>query len=154
AERTVLRRPEPRRGTALTHAVICIGALMGVTALALDGGMLLDQRRKLQVAADAAALAAAADLFGNYLSNNGADTGGTAKASALTYAAFNGFNNDGTTNIVTVNIPPKSGDHIGQAGNAEVIIQYNQTRAFSNIFGSGNIPVQARAVARGLWTDG
>jgi hypothetical protein len=35
----------------------------------------------------------------------------------------------------------------------EVIVQYNQPRAFSNIFGSGDIPVKARAVARGMWNQ-
>jgi hypothetical protein len=34
------------------------------------------------------------------------------------------------------------------AGYAEVIVQYNETRSFSNIFASGPIPVKARAVAR------
>jgi hypothetical protein len=124
---------------------------MGVAAIALDGGLMLDQRRRLQVAADAAALAAATDLYANYLSNNGID-GGTAKASALTTAAAQGYNNDGTSNIVTVNIPPTSGDHIGQAGYAEVIIQVNQNRFFSTFFGSGAVALKARAVARGQWT--
>jgi hypothetical protein len=63
---------------------------------------------------------------------------------------------------VTVNIPPKSGNFQTYtppgvnflskgAGFAEVIIQFNQRRGFSGIFGSGAIPVRARAVARGHW---
>jgi Flp pilus assembly protein TadG len=129
-----------------------MGVLMGVAAVALDGGLLLDQRRRLQAVADAAALAAATDLYKNYRTNNGADGGGTAKASALATAAADGFSNDGTHSVVTVNIPPASGDHAGQAGYAEVVIQLNQTRLFSTLLGNGIITFKARAVARGLWT--
>src|SRR5581483_6617786 len=120
----------PRRGTVLTHVAICLGVLMGVAAVALDGGLLLDQRRRLQVAADAAALAAAADLYGNYLSNNGVDKSGTAKASALAAAAAHGYSNgsgngSSSTSVVTVNIPPQVSalPNVKQPGHAEVIIQ-------------------------------
>src|SRR5262249_15026983 len=44
---------------------------------------------------------------------------------------------------------PKTGDYVGKFGYVEVIVQYNQTRSFSNIFSSGTIPVTARAVALG-----
>lgn len=135
----------------LALVAICLIAIVGVVAVALDGGLLLDQRRRVQAAADAAALAAAYDLYGHYASNNGADTGGTAQASALSNAAANGYSNDGTASVVTVHIPPTSGNYVGLAGYAEVIVQSNQPRAFSNFFGSGNLPVAARAVARGRW---
>ena len=41
-------------------------------------------------------------------------------------------------------------DSIGLAGYAEVIVTYNQPAVFSAIWGSGVLPVTARAVARGL----
>jgi hypothetical protein len=80
----------------------------------------------------------------------------------LAAAAANGFSNGGASgisgglanggvNTVTVNIPPQSGDHVGQAGYVEVIIQYYQQRAFSAIWGSNAVGVKARAVARGMW---
>jgi hypothetical protein len=119
--------------------------------MALDGGMMLEDRRSCQAAADAAALAAAQDLYYNWQANSGADTSGTAQAAALGIASANGFNNDGTSSIVTVNIPPTSGNFAGQTGYAEVIVQYNQPRGFSGIFGGGDLPVLARAVARGTW---
>src|SRR5262249_12143363 len=50
---------------------------------------------------------------------------------------------------VTINIPPLSGDHVGQVGYAEVIVVYNEQRCFSSIFTSGSIPVSARSVALG-----
>src|SRR5262249_12470902 len=64
-------------------------------------------------------------------------------------AAANGYSNDGVTSAVTVNIPPTSGNFAGKAGHAEVIVQFKQARGFSAIFGSGTLPVKARAVARG-----
>src|SRR5262249_32060252 len=36
---------------------------------------------------------------------------------------------------------------------AEVIVTYYQGRAFSSFLGTGTMPVKARAVARGAWTD-
>jgi hypothetical protein len=114
--------------------------------------MLLSDRRQAQRAADSAALAAAVDLFTKFNKNNGVDTSGTAKQSALTTAAANGYTNDGVSSTVTVNIPPKSGEFVGQKGYAEVLISYNQSRFFSAIWGSGALKVAARAVARGTYT--
>jgi len=129
---------------------VCLVAIVGVIAIAVDGGMLLDNKQSVQAAADAAAMAAATDLFKQYAGGgNGLDSSGKAKASALLTAASNGFTNDGTTSIVTVNIAPTSGNFVGKAGYAEVVIQYNQKRAFSSIFGAGDIAVTARAVACG-----
>jgi hypothetical protein len=141
--------PSPRRGAVTIFVTICLVVLLSIVALAIDGGTLLNERRHAQATADAAALAGAADLFANYWTNSGADPSGSAKKSALTTAADNGYNNDGVTSVVTVNIPPTSGDYIGKAGYVEVIVQYNQGRSFSNIFSSGTMPVRARAVALG-----
>jgi hypothetical protein len=53
---------------------------------------------------------------------------------------------------ITVNIPPKSGNYAGKTGGyVEVIVTYNQARLFSSVFGTGSIPVTARAVARGAY---
>lgn len=127
-------------------------AVLGVTALVIDGGILRDNRRRLQGSADAAALAAASDLYAKYATHAGVDSGGTAKTSALTTAAANGYTNDGVQSSVTVNVPPLSGQFVGKEGFAEVIIEYKQKRAFSGIFGQGDLPVRARSVARGAWT--
>jgi hypothetical protein len=130
---------------------VCLAVLMGAAAFALDGGRLLHSRRAAQAAADAAALAASDDLFLNYETYGGLDGGGTAALKARAAAAANGFNNDGTTNQVTVNVPPASGLHAGQAGFAEVIITYYQDRNFSAIWGSDKMTVTARAVGVGKW---
>jgi Flp pilus assembly protein TadG len=142
-----------RRGQVVILVAVCLVVLLSVVAITLDGGILQDDRRRVQAGADAAALAGAAQLFYNVESVSGInpDPGNAAKTAALANAAANGFNNDGKTNTVTVNIPPQSGPFTNQLGYVEVIIQYNQKRTFSAIFGSGDLPVVARAVARGRW---
>jgi hypothetical protein len=138
-----------RWGAVTVAAAVCMVLLACIVAIAIDGGTLLAERRHAQATADSAALSAAADLYNNYWANSGSDPSGTAKASALSTAAANGYANDGSTSIVTVNIPPLTGFYAGQSGYVEVIVEYRQTRAFSNIFSSGPIPVRARAVAIG-----
>jgi hypothetical protein len=128
-------------------------ALVGVTAIAIDGGMLMDNKRRVQAASDAAALAAAGDLFYNWptiTATTVADPGGVAKAAALDYASKNGFP-DGAQASVTVNIPPLSGPFTGKLGYVEVIIVYHQPRYFSTIWGTDTLPVTARSVAVGRW---
>src|SRR5258707_15601623 len=95
-----------RRGVAAVIVVISLTVLVGVAAITVDGGMALTERRRAQDVADAAALAAAADLFAHYLTNNGQDTNGTAAASARSIANANGYSNDGTRSIVTVRVSP------------------------------------------------
>jgi hypothetical protein len=146
-----------RRGSITPLTVLCLALLIGMVALAIDGGTLMEDRRHVQATADAAALAAAADLFANFPSNQGVDLHGTARASALATAAGNGFSNDGVQSVVTVNFSPQnyqSGPNAGQPlppGYVEVILQYNVGRLFSGVFGSNTIPIRARAVARGQW---
>ncbi len=147
------RGPRPASVAPLT--VLTLAVFMGMVALVIDGGQLLEERRHAQATADAAALAAAADLYANYVRNTGTDPNGTAQASALTTAAANGCTNDGVHSTVTVRISPENylaGSNAGQmlpAGYVEVIVQINRGRTFSNLFGSGSVPVRARAVARG-----
>src|SRR5262245_42619119 len=160
--RRLSARQHRRRGLIVVLVVLCLAVLVGVAAIALDGGMALTERRRAQDIADAAALAAAADLFAHFQSNHGADVNGSAAASALGTAAANGYGNDGTRSIVTVRVspaPPVQGDPTitDASGNlkpgyAEVTVQYNEPRFFSAIWGKGTIPIQARAVARGTWT--
>jgi hypothetical protein len=142
--------------------LLCLAVLVGVAAIALDGGMALAERRRAQDVADAAAMAAAADLFAHYQTNNGQDINGTAAASALALAKANGYSNDGAQSTVTVRVSPAQPvqgdptitDSSGnlKPGYAEVTVQYNEPRFFSALWGQGTIPIQARAVARGTWS--
>jgi len=142
-------RTSRRQGVVAVLVAVCLVAIMSIMALAIDGGLLLDRRRDVQAAADSAALAAACQLWSDWATNQGVDRNGKATATAFLTASANGFNNDNVTNTVTVNIPPTSGLATGLAGYAEVLIQYQEKRYFSAIFGSEDIPVKGRAVARG-----
>jgi Flp pilus assembly protein TadG len=137
----------PRRGTVVVLVALCLVVLLGFTAIAIDGGLLLHDRRTVQAVADAAALAAADNLYYNYQSGQGLDPTGSAAQTALAVVKDNGLSQAS----VQVNIPPLSGIATGKPGYAEVIITYAQSRGFSGVFGSGAIPVAARAVAIGKW---
>src|ERR1700731_2387306 len=120
-------RHASRRGTVSVLVAVCLTIMLGIVAIALDGGMLLTERRHAQAVADAAALAAASDLYlGNSVN--------TAQQSALRSAAGNGYANDGVTSIITPNVkdadgnpvhgiwsPPITGDHVGDASYVEVV---------------------------------
>jgi Flp pilus assembly protein TadG len=143
-----------RFGVTSILVAILITVLLGITAIAIDGGMLEDNKRRVQATADAAALAAASKLYKNYttmLSTNTADPNGDGKAAALAVASENGFADDGTTVVVTVNIPPATGPFAGKFTYAEVTIVYSQPRYFSGVFGTNSTNVSARAVAVGAW---
>src|SRR5262249_25597727 len=114
-----------RRGMVATLVCLVLVTLLGLTALAVDGGLMQDNKRRVQ-----AALAAATKLYQNYnsITTSNPDPGGGAVSAAMTSAGNNGFPNngkviavtddgsspsDGTGSIVTVNIPPKSGPFTG-----------------------------------------
>jgi hypothetical protein len=157
---------------------LSLTALTGLAAVALEGGLMFYARRRIQAEADAAALAAATDLFTNWYTNSGADPTGSAGASAVTTTAAQGYPDrpytttftytngqavtvgtgagfpGGGDSKITINIPPLSGPFTGLNGYAEVIIQFDQPRYFSGIWGSSVIPISARAVARGQYVPG
>lgn len=146
-----------RRGAIVVLVAVCLAFVLAFVAIAVDGGGLLEQRRNAQATADAAALAAAEDLFRKFPANKGVDMEGTADDAAHAIAAANGFTNDGTSNVVTVRLNPQTyvgGPSAGQTvpkGHVEVTVQRNQQRYFSAVIGTGALPVTARAVARGKW---
>ncbi|MFL5242311.1 MAG: pilus assembly protein TadG-related protein [Gemmataceae bacterium] len=142
-----------RRGIVAVFVAVCLVALLSVAAISVDGGMMFLELRKARATADAAAMAAACDLFKNYPTYSGKDTPGTAKTSALAVASANGYTNDGTISTVTVNIPPVSGIYAGKDSYAEIIVVYNMSTAFGRVLGKSTMPVQARAVSRGAWVS-
>jgi Flp pilus assembly protein TadG len=146
------------------QVALSLTALTAIVAVAVDGGILLAERRHAQATADAAALAAAADLLLKWNTNGGVD-GGTASTSALNTATSNGYANDGSSSSGSGNSPNSStvvvrlnpakylgGPNAGTTvpkGYAEVTVTYYQGRYFSSVFGSGTVAISARAVARG-----
>src|SRR3954447_22796184 len=83
--------PPPAKGSVCALLVVSLAVIVGLLALNLDGGRILDERRKAQHAADAAALAAARDLYENDAINQGLDPDGTAQAIARGILDANGF---------------------------------------------------------------
>jgi hypothetical protein len=142
-------RPSPRRGAVAVWLIVCLAVILAILAIGVDGGRMMDERQYAQAAADAAALTAGADLYENYWQNKGGDPSGTAQAAALQSAALNGYSNDGTHSVVTVNVPPQSGPFTGQAGYVEVIVESRLSAGFSAAIQPGPLSVRARAVARG-----
>jgi hypothetical protein len=152
-----------RDGTVAVVVAVCLTGLLAVIALALDGGAFLDKRRQAQAASDAAALAAASELYATCFTNGGYDNGplpnktgpaaGTMATFAKKVAEDHGFKHGVNGVTVTVNIPPTSGPFTGQRGHVEVIITAPQSRAFSGVFGSrSKVPIGSRSVARGVRT--
>jgi Flp pilus assembly protein TadG len=144
-----------RRGAVAAQVALCLAVLLGVAALAIDCALLMAERRHAQAAADAAALAAAVDLIrtpGN--SSNTVAAVGAARQTASNVGSINyGYSDSSKTpNLtVTTNIPPTSGaftDSSKYPNHVEVIVEWNQPRGFSAIWGSAPTPVRARAVAR------
>src|SRR5437899_2769563 len=169
---------QKRPGHVVVFVALMITILVGVSAIAIDGGIIQDDVQKLQAAADASALAGAEQLFKNWQTDQGLDSNGSAKDAAVRLASYNGYANDGIDSIITPNafttgnkgsgqgtgnvtdvqhgvfIPPVTGDHVGKPGYVEVVIQYNQKRNFSSIYGTQRIAARARAVAEGGWKAG
>jgi Flp pilus assembly protein TadG len=80
------------RGQALIMIAFAAVALFAIAALAIDGSIVFSDRRHAQNAADTSALAAALAKT----------RGQTYIPAALNRAASNGYNNNGTTNVVEV----------------------------------------------------
>ena len=130
-----MRSLRDESGQALVVVALGLTSLLGFIGLAVDVGSLMHNKRELQVAADAAAVAAA-------MSRNA--TGYTAAGQNASSA--NGFPNGGTV-TVTINSTPTSGEYLGQPGYYEAIIQKTEPTIFMGLFGHGSVPVGARAVA-------
>src|SRR5437016_4820182 len=110
-------RSKSRRGAVAAIVAMCLTIIIAIMAITMDGGTLLSDQRVCQAGADAAAMAAACDLYSNYANNQGVDQGGSAGKAAQDVAKANGFLNDANNgaddannagkSIVQVNIPPQ-----------------------------------------------
>lgn len=134
------RRHLTERGQALILIVVGIVALIGLTALAIDGGRAFSDRRHAQNAADTAALAAA-------LRKARGDSANW-QNSGLQRAADNGYDNNGVTNTVSVVSPPVEGPYAGNPEYIQVIITSHLDTYFATILGIDRITNRVQAVAR------
>lgn len=142
------------RGQALIMIALAAIGLVGFAALAIDGSRVFSDRRHAQNAADTAVLAAA-------LSKIRADPPETgdaaAEAAGLERAASNGYDNNGTTNVVTVNncaepnLNPRCEGVPAGADPSEyiqVVIRLTTHTTFARVIGRTEIPSVVSAIAR------
>ena len=127
-------------GQVLIIFAIFSMVLIGILALSIDAGYLMAERRQVQSAADAGALAAAhAGMTGQNVVTIGKE-----------YGAFNGGVG---ANAVAVNRPPVSGARAGNNNFVQVTITKPVDRFFIDAVYNGNWSVSATAVA-GLVPEG
>jgi hypothetical protein len=116
---------------------LAIFVLIGFVALSIDAGFLMAERRQAQSAADAGALAAAADVLRN-------------KPLAVVQNAgkvYGADNADVSTSDVTINWPPASGTYAGNPKYVEAIVTKEVDQFFIGAVYSGDWAVTTRAVA-------
>ncbi len=131
---------QTERGQILILFVLGLAVLLGFVAMTVDVGLAFMERRSLQNAVDAAALAAAQDFV------NG-ESEATATATAIDYLQRHGF--AAPVDTVEVNIPPSSGQYAGQSGYVEVKASSEAPAAFVLLFLDAPYTLSARSVAEG-----
>jgi len=126
------------RGQAIVLIVLSILGLIGITALAVDGGMNYADRRRAQNAADSAVLAAALAMA----------RGGNFENAALSRAQEGGYENDGMKSEVQVHTPPISGPYAGNSEYLQVVITSRRKTYFGSVIGIRELTNTVEAVAR------
>lgn len=125
-----------------TIFIVALGllGLLAFAALVADGGTAYFDRRGAQNAADAAALAAALAHI------RGEDW----QSAALARAASNGYNNDGTTNIIGVYSPPIRGPYAGDPTAIQIIITTTIRTNFAQLVVGWPVRQSTEAVSRAV----
>lgn len=137
-----LRRDES--GVLLIITALLLPILLAILGLSLDVGIIYDDKRRQQNAADSGAMGGAHELW----------RGNTDKvqSSAKDDTKRNGFDDNDSDVTVTVTNP-----YSGDANKVEVIITEEVPVYFARVFGVGTVTVQSRAVAglvAGAYGDG
>ena len=126
------------KGAIVALVAIMSPALVGGLGLVMDLGFAYVMKRRLQIAADAAAVAAAHEIRRENYS--------TYRAAALYDSSINGFD-DGDGANITVSRPPASGPKSGDSGFVEVTIRDQSPLFFMRLFRTTPLDISARAVA-------
>jgi hypothetical protein len=125
------------RGQVLLLSAMTIVVLLGFVALATDVGLLWNDRRQMQTATDAAAIAGVSALRSK----------GSITSAASEVATLNGFTNGVNSASVTTNSPPASGLYAGNPNFVEVIITQAEPTYFMRALGHSSMNVSTRAVS-------
>ncbi len=134
--RKMLKWPD-ERGSVAVQIALTLVVILGMVSLGAEVTSVLLKQRRMQTAADSAAVAGATAL--------GAGTNVTLEADAV--AAANGFTNGVDEVTVTVNNPPLTGTHAANSSAVEVIVKQPQTLPLASLIYSGTWTPGARAVA-------
>ena len=116
-------------------------ALVAFVGLAVDTGYLSWVRRREQMAADSAVMAAMLDL-------KSGDSLATATTDGQSLSSLNGFTNGSSSTTVAINQPPLYGTYAGQSGYVESVVTRTVPTMFMMILGQNQIALSARATAR------
>ncbi len=134
------------KGQALILITFAIIGLIGLTGLTVDGGMAYSDRRNAQNAADSAAFAAA-------LAHS---RGQNFTTVAQSVATTNGYDNDGSTNIVAVTSAnsPSGSCPAGATNNKDITVQITShvNTSFSNVVGIQEVTNTVTATTRACGT--
>jgi Flp pilus assembly protein TadG len=127
------------RGQAIVLIALAIVGTIGMIGLTIDGGLAYSDRRHAQNAADNAALAAGRSMIREE----------DWEAAALSLAASNSYDNNGTTNIVQVLNPPNElSNYEGDEDYIQVIITSHVQTTFARVVGITEMTNIVQAVAR------
>ncbi len=140
---TTFRIARRERGQILIATALLVPVLLGMAAIAVDIGSYADDKRSLQNAADAIALAAAHDLC----TANASDCSDTtaARAAADSYAAKNNINTSDMT--VTFSGLTGTGGVFTSSPTVHVALARPHTFAFAQVFGVSAKDVSVKAGA-------
>lgn len=126
------------RGQSLVLIALSAVLLLGMSGLAIDGGIIFTDRRHAQNAADAAAMAGAFAI----LQDN------DPVAAAYARAADNDYDDNGTSNWVSVEHPPTSGPYAGDPNYVYVEIDSKVDAVFSQFVFGGELINTVSAIGR------
>ena len=149
-----------RSGQAIVIMALAMVAICGMLALAIDAGRLYFQRRLMQDAVDAGALAGAQDLVGTVSNPNGVPSNALFHALQDTFSVFSqspahpqgdGFYNSPPNNTVTDTEGGYTVTAVAPSGynnkQVQVTVSYNAVATFVQVLGFNNVAIVASATA-------
>jgi Flp pilus assembly protein TadG len=139
-----LHQPKARRlGSTLVLTAVCMTGILFISALAIDSGNMMAQKRHAQNCCDAAALAACIELSKTLAAGNTA-TQSALQTVAQTSSTNNGFT-DGSNNVsVTLNYPPSGSVNFNNnLKSVEVVMTFT----YNNFVVNGSNSITVRSVA-------
>ncbi len=128
-----------KRGFVLVLFAASAAVLIGFVGMSVDVGFLLHQKRHLQTAADAGAIAAAQELHRGNTSNF--------IAAAKHDTALNGHTDGANNNVVTVSRPPLTGAYTSNVNYVQVKVAQREPTFFMKMFRVNDVNMSASATA-------